>query len=149
MKSMAMLVAATAAALVVNTSGALSQEACSKAYVACMNVCVERPSKNLQDTCMNSCQMNNNRCSAEVYGGRRESIPGELPVDGKKALAKETTSPPPRNVDVAPRKPDAGPRKAEGSLRKVDVPPRRKADAPDKAPAPAKADAPEPAEEQK
>jgi hypothetical protein len=126
MKSMAMLVAATAAALAVNTSGALSQGACSKAYAACMSVCVERPSKNLQDTCMNSCQSNNNRCTAEAYGGRRETGPtvvSQPPAEGKKALAKEAASPPPRNVDVAPRK-------AEGSLRQVDVPPRRKAEAP-------------------
>jgi hypothetical protein len=133
MKSIAMVVAATAAVLAVNTSGALSQEACSKAYVGCMDICAERPTKGMQDTCMNSCQTRNNQCSAEVYGSRRETGPAmanQPPAEGKKALAKEVASPPPRNVDVAPRKVDAGARKAEGSMRKVDVPPRRKAAAP-------------------
>jgi hypothetical protein len=130
MKSMAMLAAATAAALVVNASGALSQEVCSKAYGVCMNACVEKAAKDVQDACMNSCQAKNNQCSAEVFGGRQERGPAaQSPVDGKKA--KEVTSPPPRKVDVAPRPADAGKdaSRAEGSMRKVDVPPRKKAGA--------------------
>jgi hypothetical protein len=133
MKSMVVLVAAAAATLAVNISGAFSQEACSKAYVGCMNVCAERPTQSLQDMCMNSCQTNNNRCSADVYGSRQEvqqvsQPPG--PRDGKKAMAKES-SPPPRKVDVTPRDGEAhkSKAKAEGTLRKVDVPARRKADA--------------------
>ena len=138
MKSMAMLVAAAAATLAVSTSAALSQEACSKAYVGCMNVCVERPTQSLQDMCMNSCQTNNNRCSADVYGSRQEVQQVSQPPgpDGKKALAKES-SPPPRKVDVSPRNGEAhkSKAKAEGTLRKVDVPARRKADTKAEAPA--------------
>ena len=154
MKSMAMLVAATAAVLAVNTSGARSQEACSKEYVACMDYCAQRPTKAVQEPCINSCQTKNNQCSEQVYGSRREINPptaSQPPVEGKKALAKEAASPPPRNVDVAPRNTDAGARKADGALRKVDVPPRRKAEAPprDKAPASQSAAPAEPVEGQR
>jgi hypothetical protein len=141
MKSMTMLVAATAAVLAVNTSGALSQEVCSKAYGVCMNACVQKSAKDVQDACMSSCQAKNNQCSAEVFGGRQETSPAaQSPVDGRKA--KEVTSPRPRKVDVAPRpadqRKDAGASRAEGSLRKVDVPPRSKAGAaaPKAAPSP-------------
>src|SRR5262249_13309909 len=81
--------------------------------------------------CMISCQDNNKQCSAEVFGGRQETSPAaQSSSDDKKA--KQVTSPPPRKIDVAPRPADAGkdtgaPR-AEGSLRKVDVPPRKKTD---------------------
>ena len=130
MKSMAMLMAATAAALVVNIAGALSQEACSKAYGVCMNACVEKAAKDARDACMSSCQAKNNQCSAEVFGGPQERGPvAQSPADGKKV--KEVTSPLPRKVDVAPRPADAGKdaSRAEGSLRKVEVPPRKKAGA--------------------
>ena len=147
MKAMAMLVAATAAMLAANVSSARSQDACSKDYVACLDVCVTKPTKGIQEPCMNSCQANNNRCSEKVYGGRREvDPPGQSGPEGKKALAKET-APPPRKVDVAPRNAEAP------AVRKVDVPARRKAEAPhknrgqDQAPAPAMAPAQEPAAE--
>jgi len=131
MKSMAMLVGATAAALVLNPSGALSQDVCSKAYGACMTACVEKMTRDAQDTCMISCQDTNNQCSAEVFGSRQEtSSAARSAADGKKA--REITSPPPRKVDVAPRPSDAGKDicalRAEGAPRKVDVPPRKKTD---------------------
>jgi hypothetical protein len=121
---------ATAAALVVNTSGALSQEACSKAYGVCMNACVEKVAKDVQDACMSSCQAKNSQCSAEVFSGRQEIGPVAQSSSDRKR-AREITSPLPRKVGVAPRPADAGnatPR-AEGSLRKVDVPPRKQAGA--------------------
>ena len=132
MKSIAMLVAAAAAVLAVNTSGAHSQDACSKTYVACMDICVARPSQGLQDSCIASCQAKNNQCSEKIYGSRQETNPTrQPPVEGNKALAKEA-APPPRKVDIDTRKQEgAGTRKAERpTLRKVEVPPRRKVEAP-------------------
>ena len=148
MRSIAMLVAATAAVLAVSSLGARSQEACSKDYIACMDTCAGRPTKGLQDMCMGTCQMKNNQCSEKVYGSRREvSPPGQPSVEADKALAKQEASPPPRQVDVAPRKSERPTlRKVEGpALRKVDVPPRGKTEAPDHDRAPA----PGPAEGQK
>jgi hypothetical protein len=139
MKSMAMLVIAAAAALATNTSGARSQDACSKEYVACMDHCVTKPAKSVQEPCMNSCQANNNRCSEKVYGGRREmDPPAQAGAEGKKALAKET-APPPRKVDVAPRNAEAP------GVRKVDMPARRKAEKNRESDAPAMAPVQEPA----
>jgi hypothetical protein len=129
---MAILVAAAAAALAANATGAFGQEACSKGYVSCLEACLKQPSKGLQDQCMTSCQGQNNQCAEKVYGARHEVGPPNLPArEDKKALAKEAApSPPPRKVDVAPRK-------GEG-LRKVDLPPRRRLEAPAPAePAPA------------
>ena len=143
MKSIAMLVATTAAVLAVNTWGARSQEACSKDYIACMDACAGRPTKGLQDMCMGSCQMKNNQCSEKVYGSRREvSPPGQPPVEADKALAKQA-APSPRKVDVAPRKSERPTlRKVEGpALRKVDGPPRGNAEAPIQERAPAAAEA--------
>jgi len=126
MKSMAML---AAAALVLSASGALSQDVCSKAYGACMTACVEKMTRDAQDTCMISCQDKNNQCSAEVFGSRQEtSSAARSAADSKKA--REITSPPPRKVDVAPRPADAGKDigalRTEAAPRKVDVPPRKK-----------------------
>jgi hypothetical protein len=130
MKSMAMLAAATAAALVLSVAGVLGQEGCAKAYGVCMNACVETVAKDLQDACMSSCQAKNSQCSAEKFGRRQEIGPvAQSPSDRNRA--KEITSPLPRKVDVAPRPADSGkdaPR-AEGSLRKVDALPRKKAGA--------------------
>ena len=139
MTSMTMLVAATAAVLAVNASGALSQEVCSKAYGVCMNACVQKSAKDLQDACLSSCQAKNNQCSAEVFGGRQETSPAaQSSVDGRKA--KEVTSPRPRKVDVAPRpadqRKDAGASRAEGSPRNVPSRSKAGAAAPKAAPSP-------------
>jgi len=128
MKSMALHAVATAAALVVNASGALSQEACSKAYGACMTACVEKVTRDAQDICMISCQDKNNQCSREMFSGRLEtSSVVRSSADDKKA--REITSPPPRRSDVPPGPADAGKgagaSRAEGAPRKVDVPPRK------------------------
>ena len=128
MKSMAMHAAATAAALVVNACGALSQEVCLKAYGACMTACVEKVTRDAQDICMISCQDKNNQCSREMFSGRQEaSSVARSSADDKKA--REITSPPPRRVDVPPRPADAGKgagaSRVEGAPRKVDVPPRK------------------------
>ncbi|MGH6739875.1 MAG: hypothetical protein ACREDY_12750, partial [Bradyrhizobium sp.] len=106
MKSIVMLLAGTAAVLAVNTSSALSQDACSKGYLICMNLCVERPTKDSQQPCLQSCQVKNNRCSEEIYGSRKEVVPKSTVTttnDSKKPADKEAVSPPPRKVDIAPR----------------------------------------------
>lgn len=69
MKSLVMLLAATAAVLALNSDGALSQNACSNEYVGCLDRCVSRP-KSMQDRCMETCQANHGVCSEKIYGTR-------------------------------------------------------------------------------
>jgi hypothetical protein len=52
-----------------STSIAVGQQACSTAYTGCLNKCVARPSKALQDNCMEACQTQNNACFSKVFGG--------------------------------------------------------------------------------
>ena len=74
-----------------NTTGDMSrahaQEACSKSYVSCLDRCVTRPSKALQDGCMEACQTQNNACYSQVYGG-----PGPNSVTVKKEPAKDANA---------------------------------------------------------
>lgn len=99
MKSMAMLVISVAAAMAAGASSALSQEVCSKAYLSCVNECVERP-KAAQDKCMSACQSHNDRCSDEIYGGRRESDPAQ---EAKEAKPGKRAASPHRRKSVAAR----------------------------------------------
>ncbi len=56
-------------AIKTSTSIALGQQACTGAYTGCLDKCVARPSKNLQDTCMEACQTQNNACFSKMFGG--------------------------------------------------------------------------------
>lgn len=56
------------AMLVIKTTSAQGQEACSRAYTACADKCVSRPSQSLQDNCFEACQSQNNACFAKIYG---------------------------------------------------------------------------------
>lgn len=113
MKSMAMLVAAAAAAMTASVSSALSQEVCSKAYLSCVNACVEQP-KAAQDSCMSACQTRNDRCSDEIYGGRRESDPAPEAKEAKPG--KRAASPHKRKSAAARPKLDATTRKVQGAF---------------------------------
>lgn len=56
------------AMLVIKTTTAQGQQACTNAYVACSDRCVSRVSKQLQDNCFEACQSQNNACFAKIYG---------------------------------------------------------------------------------
>jgi hypothetical protein len=69
MRTALLLLLAMLAVQTTGTTGAMAQDACSKPYVACIDKCVARPSKSLQDTCMEACQTQNNACFSNVFGG--------------------------------------------------------------------------------
>ena len=113
MKSMTMLLTATAAMLAVNSSSALSQQACTQSYVSCMDVCVGRPAKGMQDQCIAACQAKNDQCSEKIYGVRKEPVgTTQQAGEANNVLAKEAdrsaeppAGPAPRQVQApAPSK---------------------------------------------
>ncbi len=61
------------AMLAVETASAQGQDACTKSYIACVDKCVAKPSQTLQESCIGSCQGENNACSARAYGGANVS----------------------------------------------------------------------------
>jgi hypothetical protein len=105
MKSMTMLVAATAVLLAVNTSGARSQEACTNFYVSCMDACAAKPLKSVQGGCMEACQAKNDQCAEKIFGVRREPVGRTRQAgEAKDALAKDAApvSRPPQAEAPAP-----------------------------------------------
>ena len=67
MKTVLLLLLAMLAIKTTTTTSAVGQEACSKGYIACLDKCVARPSAAMQETCMNSCQTQNNAVLAGVW----------------------------------------------------------------------------------
>lgn len=70
MKAIAILPAAAAALMMFGVSMASSQEICLKGYQTCMDTCGSRPTAQMQDTCIQNCQTQNNACSDRVFGNR-------------------------------------------------------------------------------
>jgi len=66
MKTILTIVALLLAMLVVKTSNANSQDACSQGYVGCIDTCVKKPG--VQDQCIAVCQQRNDECASKVYG---------------------------------------------------------------------------------
>jgi hypothetical protein len=131
MKSITMLLAASAAVLALNTSGALSQNSCSNEYVGCIDKCVSRP-PSLQDRCIETCQSMNGQCNEKIYGVRRESTPAPALArqpQGEAASAQARRAPAagPRDVEAPAREVEAAaPRQVEVPARAVpQAPPRR------------------------
>jgi hypothetical protein len=121
MKAMTMVLAAAAALLTPSMAVAQTQEACVKGYVSCMDVCVTKQSKSLQDGCITACQAKNDQCAEKIYGVRR--VPG-APVQeagqAKEALAKDAVpaprqlrAPAPENAEAPPPRRLRPPMKAE------------------------------------
>src|SRR5476649_1489380 len=69
MKAIAIL-AAAAAVMALDISAASSQGACTKEYQTCMDYCATRSSKQLQDSCFQTCEGKNNVCAERVFGKR-------------------------------------------------------------------------------
>ena len=66
MKTILTIAALLLAMLVVKTSNANSQDACSQGYVGCIDACVKKPG--VQDQCIAVCQRRNDECASKVYG---------------------------------------------------------------------------------
>lgn len=85
------------AMLAIKTTSAVGQDACSNGYTSCLDKCVARPSKTLQDSCMETCQTQNNACFSKVLGGPgptavtvKEDAPkgDSVAADGERPAAK-------------------------------------------------------------
>jgi hypothetical protein len=69
MKTVLLLLLAMLAIKTTAVTTASAQDACTKGYTGCLDRCVTRPSKSLQDTCMETCQTQNSACFSQVLGG--------------------------------------------------------------------------------
>lgn len=56
-----------AASVLLQTSAALGEKACSDGYVSCVSACVQ--AKHSQDPCIERCQDKNKACWAGAFGG--------------------------------------------------------------------------------
>lgn len=65
------------------TSNAFAQgngDACHSAMIPCLDLCTQRPSKGLQESCSKTCEMNANACYSQMYGtaGRPQGVQDAL-----------------------------------------------------------------------
>jgi hypothetical protein len=78
MKTLMMLAASFA---VMTASSAFAQsntDTCHSSMIPCLDLCSQRPSKGLQDSCTKTCEQNANACYSQLYGtpsGSREMTP--------------------------------------------------------------------------
>jgi hypothetical protein len=89
MKAIAILPAAAAALLMLGVSVASSQDVCLKGYQACMDGCGTRPTAQMQDTCIQNCQTQNNSCSDRVFGNRGGAIVNVPAAQAPAPVAKD------------------------------------------------------------
>ncbi len=68
MRIVLLLLLAMLAIKTTTTTSAVGQPACQKNYIGCLDKCVGRPTPQLQETCMGTCQTQNNACFSQVYG---------------------------------------------------------------------------------
>lgn len=108
MRTVLLLLLAMVAIKTTSATTATGQEACSKPYIACLDKCVTRLSKTLQDSCMEACQTQNNACFSKVFGGpgtnvqtvrqepAREAIGADAPPQGGKPAGEALAADEPR-----------------------------------------------------
>ncbi len=100
MKTVLLLLLAMLAIKTTTMTSATGQDACSKVYVSCLDKCTTRPSKTLQDSCMEMCQSQNNGCFSKVFGapgpGMSQTVRQEPQVMG---------APPPTPAPAAAEEP--------------------------------------------
>ena len=108
----------------IDTASAQSQGGpCSQSYITCLDKCVGRPSQALQETCMESCQTQNNVCSSKLYGGVNMSTAKSVP-------AEETQAQDAKPGDTA--KPKRGAQQSKPAKRSADAKAQAKPPAPEK-----------------
>jgi hypothetical protein len=119
MRSITMALAAAAALVAFQTGSALSQSnACSNAYVGCVDTCVKKSAASFQDRCIETCQMRNNECSEKIFGARPQQMPvttAQQPREAGEAMARREAAP-------APEARDDEPQQAPAAHPKVRVP---------------------------
>ena len=86
-----LMVTAASSAIAQNNS-----DTCHGAMIPCLDMCTQRPSKALQDSCAKTCEINANACYSQLYGTpSRSATPA--------ALSAATVSPPPATATSLPR----------------------------------------------
>ena len=101
MKTVLLLLLPMLAIKTTTTTNATGQEGCSKGYIACLDKCVGRPTPAMQETCMQTCQTQNNACFSQVYGGagptavtvKQDAAPANATPAGDAALASDENQP--------------------------------------------------------
>jgi hypothetical protein len=128
MKKLALLPAAMAAMLAFSTSGALSQEVCSKEYASCADGCSKKSSD--RTSCFSYCQTKNEQCSVKIFGSRQPATStAQRPSEASEALAKRSgapvtrQAPAPKQVQAPAPRQAAAPAKASPAVPVDAVPP--------------------------
>jgi hypothetical protein len=97
MKSITLALAAAAAIVAFQPTGAQSQQnACSNNYVSCVDNCVSKTSKQFQERCIESCQQRNSECNEKIYGARPQQAPvstAQQPREASEAMARRNAAP--------------------------------------------------------
>jgi len=84
---------------VMATSSAFAQgnsDSCHSAMIPCLDMCTQRPSKSLQDSCAKTCEMNANACYSQFYGTPSR---GPTPQDALNSM-REPTEPSRKSKNV-------------------------------------------------
>ena len=119
MKTILTIVALLVAMLVVKTSNANSQDACSQGYVGCIDACVKKPG--VQDQCIAVCQRRNDECASKVYGT-------PAPVADGGAQPKESGEAMDARDDGAPVAPKEAPKARSKAAATAKAPQKSKTD---------------------
>jgi hypothetical protein len=86
--------------MVAAASSAFAQgnsDTCHNAMIPCLDLCTQRPSKALQESCTKTCEMNANACYSQLYGtpsrgaGPQDSL-NMTPSETQPAQKKSKTS---------------------------------------------------------
>jgi hypothetical protein len=95
MKLRTLLLLGTASVLL-QTSAALGEKACSDGYVSCVSACVQ--AKHSQDSCIERCQDKNKACWSGAFGGstpaQASAAPEQTPEPPAPAERKKSTKRP-------------------------------------------------------
>jgi hypothetical protein len=105
------------AVLAIGTAAQAQQDACTNSYIGCVDKCVARPTQALQETCISSCQSQNNVCAGKVYGGDNMSTAKTVTPDEvaerereeAKAAAATKAEKPVKPAGKAPRRAERKP----------------------------------------
>jgi hypothetical protein len=102
MKTILTIVFLLVVMIVVKTSHANSQDACSQGYVGCVDACLKKPGG--QDQCIAMCQQKNDQCAAGVYGVAPQTTNAQRPKESGEAMdARDDASAEPVKEAPKPR----------------------------------------------
>ncbi len=68
MKTLMMLLTSLTVMVTSNAFAQGNSDSCHGAMIPCLDLCTQRPTKGLQETCSKTCEMNANACYSQLYG---------------------------------------------------------------------------------